>query len=146
MFARGRSPSIFTEVYSDHRRLVRTVLLAKWSRIREIRDLANKEIEALRSAGQVGSSLQATLTVTADSDDHAVLASLGDDLKFVTITSAAGLLAGDALGVAVQPSSATKCERCWHYRDDVGSDATHPTICGRCTSNLFGAGEARKAA
>jgi len=37
-----------------------------------------------------------------------------------------------------------KCERCWHYREDTGSDANHPTLCGRCVSNLFGAGEARK--
>jgi isoleucyl-tRNA synthetase len=44
------------------------------------------------------------------------------------------------------PSSAAKCERCWHYRDDVGSDAAHPSLCGRCTSNLFGAGETRTVA
>ena len=49
----------------------------------------------------------------------------------------------DALGIAVKPSSATKCERCWHYRDDVGADAQHPAICGRCVSNLYGAGEMR---
>ncbi len=59
------------------------------------------------------------------------------------ITSAAQLKAAAALRIDVAPSSATKCERCWHYRDDVGSDAAHPTICGRCASNLFGAGEVR---
>jgi len=48
--------------------------------------------------------------------------------------------------VRVQPSAAIKCERCWHYRDDVGHDPAHPTICGRCTSNLYGAGEIRKVA
>ena len=74
---------------------------------------------------------------------HALLASLGDDLKFVFITSAVTLVAGDALAIAVSPSTATKCERCWHWRDDVGHDVAHPTICGRCTSNLFGAGETR---
>jgi isoleucyl-tRNA synthetase len=53
---------------------------------------------------------------------------------------------GEALGVSVRPSSGRKCERCWHWRDDVGHDAAHPTLCGRCTSNLFGAGEVRRAA
>ena len=76
----------------------------------------------------------------------ALLSSLGDDLKFVFITSAVTLSAGDALHVQVQVSDATKCERCWHYRDDVGHDAAHPTLCGRCTSNLFGDGEVRHVA
>ena len=79
-----------------------------------------------------------------NADDHAVLASLGDDLKFVFITSAIELIASDATSVSTTASTATKCERCWHYRDDVGSDTDHPTICGRCVSNLYGAGESRE--
>ena len=118
-------------------------LLAKWSRLRAIRDAANKEIEAVRTAGQVGASLQATLTITAGADDAALLRSLGDDLKFVTITSAVSVVDGPELTIQVTPSTAPKCERCWHYRDDVGADAAHPTLCGRCTSNLHGAGETR---
>lgn len=145
VFAPGASPSIFTEVYWTFD-APDEALLAKWARIREIRDVANKQIEALRTDGKVGSSLQATLSITANAADHALLASLGDDLKFVTITSLARLLAGDELAVSVAPSTAQKCERCWHYRDDVGVDPAHPTICGRCTSNLFGAGEQRKVA
>ncbi|MCG3189847.1 MAG: Isoleucine--tRNA ligase [Burkholderiaceae bacterium] len=121
-------------------------LLAKWARIREIRYAANKEIENLRAAGAVGSSLQATLTVHAAADDHALLASLGEALKFVFITSAARLLPADALRIEVAPSPSPKCERCWHYRDDVGVDAAHPKLCGRCVSNLFGAGEVRTVA
>ncbi|RYF20792.1 MAG: isoleucine--tRNA ligase, partial [Comamonadaceae bacterium] len=97
----------------------------------------------LRAAGQVGSSLQATVTLTAGAEDHALLSSLGDDLKFVFITSAITLVAGSALQISVAASSDAKCERCWHYRDDVGHDAAHPTLCGRCTTNLFGAGESR---
>ena len=138
----GSSDSIFLETYGT----IATAdegLLAKWARLREIRDAVNKEIEALRAAGQVGSSLQATVTLTAAPEDHALLASLGDDLKFVFITSAIDLVAGSALQISVKPSSDTKCERCWHYRSDVGSDAAHPTICGRCTSNLYGDGESR---
>ena len=141
----GDSESIFLETYgavgvgatSDEG------LLAKWSRIRAIRDVVNKEIEAVRAAGQVGSSLQANVALTVPPEDHALLASLGEDLKFVFITSAVQLTAGAELGATVQPSAAAKCERCWHYRDDVGHDSTHPTLCGRCTSNLYGAGESR---
>jgi len=121
-------------------------LLAKWERLRAIRDLANKEIETVRTEGRVGSSLQATLHITAGADDAALLRSLGDDLKFVTITSAATVADGEALAIEVTPSTAAKCERCWHWRDDVGHDPAHPTLCARCTSNLFGAGETRTAA
>ncbi|QTN27882.1 isoleucine--tRNA ligase [Rhodoferax sp. AJA081-3] len=121
-----------------------TALLAKWGRIREIRETVNKDIETLRAEGQVGSSLQANVALTVNPDDHALLSSLGDDLKFVFITSAMHLVAGSDLSAGVSASKAVKCERCWHYRDDVGTDAAHPTLCGRCTSNLFGAGEARR--
>ena len=146
VLAPGQSPSIFVETYSDTGAWGGDELLAKWARIRAIRDVANKEIEAVRSAGRLGSSLQAELAIGADAADHALLASLGDDLRFVTITSQAQLAAADALTVQVTPSTATKCERCWHYRDDVGVDPAHPAICGRCVSNLFGAGETRRIA
>ncbi len=146
VLAPNRSPSIFVETYSDTGAWGGDELLAKWARIRAIRDVANKEIEAVRSAGRLGSSLQAELAIGADAADHALLASLGDDLRFVTITSQAQLAAADALTVQVTPSTATKCERCWHYRDDVGVDPAHPAICGRCVSNLFGAGETRRIA
>lgn len=145
VFAPGVSPSIFTQTYWKFD-TPDAALLAKWARIREIRDLANKEIEALRTAGQVGSSLQANLRIGAPAGDFALLASLGDDLRFVTITSQAVLEAAEALSVGVTPSSATKCERCWHWREDVGHDPAHPTLCGRCTANLFGSGETRRAA
>jgi isoleucyl-tRNA synthetase len=138
----AESDSIFTQTYWPLE-TPDAALLAKWARIRELRDVVNKEIEALRSAGGVGSSLQAEVAITAAPEDHALLASLGDDLKFVLITSAASLAAGDALAVQVAASTHTKCERCWHWRADVGSDPAHPTLCGRCTSNLYGAGETR---
>ncbi len=83
------------------------------------------------------------MTLTVPAADNALLASLGEDLKFVFITSAFALQAGDALEIAAQPSAAVKCERCWHYRHDVGADAAHPTLCGLCTSNLYGDGEKR---
>ncbi|WP_119966483.1 isoleucine--tRNA ligase [Simplicispira lacusdiani] len=141
----GRSESIFMETYGT----IPTGdegLQAKWERLRAIRDLVNKEIEGVRAAGQVGSSLQACVALTAAPEDHALLASLGDDLKFVFITSTIELIAGDDLQISVTASSDAKCERCWHYRADVGHDTAHPTLCGRCTSNLYGAGENRACA
>lgn len=139
------SPSIFTETYWTFEG-ADAALLPKWSRLREIRDLANKEIETVRGTGAVGSSLQANLVITAPPEDHGLLAALGEDLKFVFIVSAVTLQAGETLAIQVLPSKATKCERCWHWRDDVGHDPAHPGLCGRCTSNLHGAGEVRRVA
>ncbi len=139
----GNSESVFLETYCAFD-APDEALLAKWARIREVRDAVNKDIETLRADGKVGSSLQATLGLTVNAADYALLGSLGDDLKFVFITSVAGLLAGADLAITTAPSTAAKCDRCWHYRADVGHDPAHPTICGRCTSNLFGAGEERK--
>jgi isoleucyl-tRNA synthetase len=119
-------------------------LLAKWARIRELREAVNKDIETLRASGQVGASLQAEVTLTVNPADFALLSSLGADLKYVFITSAVQLVSADEQAIAVNASAATKCERCWHYCLDVGSVAEHPTLCGRCVSNLYGAGEVRK--
>ncbi len=145
----GSSESIFMETYVDLGQ-PDAALLAKWGRIRELRDIANKFIEDLRSEGKVGSSLQANLKLRLNKNDLELLTSLGEDLKFIFITSVAALdplpLATDEVSVEVVASSAVKCERCWHYREDVGIDAAHPTLCGRCTSNLYGAGESRKVA
>ncbi|OPF64434.1 isoleucine--tRNA ligase [Hydrogenophaga sp. H7] len=142
--------SIFFETFSALPS-ANEALLAKWARIREIRDVANKAIEDLRTEGKVGASLQATLTITAGADDAALLRALGADLKFVTITSAVTVVDGAELAVTVTPSTATKCERCWHYADDVGAHAEHPTLCGRCVGNLAeaagtGTGETRSIA
>ena len=146
----GKTPvatrdSIFMDTYLDLP-APDAALLAKWSRVREIREAVNKEIEVLRAAGQVGASLQAEVTITVAPEDHALLGSLGADAKFVFITSAITLVAGSEMSIATKTSNATKCERCWHYCDDVGTVAEHPTICGRCATNLSGAGEVRSIA
>jgi isoleucyl-tRNA synthetase len=138
----GASESIFLETYTRFPEQD-NALLAKWARIREIRDAVNKDIEALRAEGKVGSSLQAEVSLEVGAEDRALLASLGDDLKFIFITSAIDLVAASELKAVVNASANTKCERCWHYRADVGTDPAHPTICGRCTSNLYGTGEKR---
>jgi isoleucyl-tRNA synthetase len=118
------------------------VLLARWSRLRELRGMATKRIEELRAGGQVGSSLQADLAFLANGPDYDLLASLGDDLRFVTITSAARVQKADGeTRVEVGALGHEKCERCWHIRPDVNADPAHPGLCGRCVSNLHGEGE-----
>ncbi len=120
-----------------------TALVERWSRIRAVRALVSKELETVRVAGGIGSSLQAEVTLHASPATHALLAPLGDDLRFVLITSQARLQAADADRVEVVPSTAKKCERCWHWRDDVDAHAEHPGLCGRCVANLYGDGEPR---
>jgi isoleucyl-tRNA synthetase len=113
-------------------------LLAKWERLRELRDPVRKSIEALRSEGKVGSSLQAEVDFHVNGRDYELLASLGDELKFLMLTSAARVHQGQA-EVRVEASPQQKCERCWHYRPDVNDEG----LCGRCQSNLRGPGETR---
>ncbi|WIV96106.1 isoleucine--tRNA ligase [Kinneretia aquatilis] len=137
--------SIFVETYWPFA-APDEALLAKWGRVREIREAVNKAIEDVRSAGGVGASLQAEVALGVEAQDLALLQSLGEDLKFVFITSAASLSAAEALSVTVTPSTHQKCERCWHYREDVGANPAHPTLCGRCDSNLHGSGETRTVA
>jgi isoleucyl-tRNA synthetase len=143
----GKTPlatreSIFMETYIPLDQ-PDALLIAKWARIREIRDAVNKDIEVLRADGKVGSSLQATIDLTVAAEDYALLASLGVDLKFVFITSAISLIAGDARSIRARASNAIKCDRCWHYQEDVGLVGAHPTLCARCVSNLAGSGETR---
>jgi len=119
-------------------------LLAKWGRIREIRSEVTKAIEIEREAGNVGSSLQAELTIKVGDIDFAILHSLKDDLRFVMITSSANIeLSSNGLEVLVRGSQYKKCGRCWHHTADVGSHTEHPDLCGRCLSNLFANGEHR---
>ncbi|CAK7006449.1 isoleucine--tRNA ligase [Saezia sanguinis] len=144
IFAPGQSESIFMEQYWDLALPSnKEALSVKWKRLQEIRELVNKEIELLRETGQVGSSLQANIEITAGADDYGLMHSLGDDLKFVFITSHATLVKGEALSIKVSTSTDAKCERCWHYREEVGHNADHPTLCNRCISNLFDTGEER---
>jgi len=118
--------------------------LADWQTIVEVRSLANKRIEEKREQGLVGSSLQSEIDIYAEGATHAALSRLKDDLRFVLIVSRATLHDGSGeTRIEVIPSPHVKCDRCWHYRADVGVDTQHPSICGRCLSNLFGNGEPR---
>ena len=142
----GKSESVFLEAWHAlPAQADEVALLARWGRLRELRALTTKCIEELRVAGSVGSSLQAEVTLLAAGDDFDLLSSLGDDLKFVLITSAAQVkVAEGETRVEATASTHQKCERCWHYRDDVNTDAAHPGLCGRCVSNLHGEGESRQ--
>ncbi len=118
-------------------------LLDRWARIRTVRAMVSKDLELVRVAGGIGSSLQAEVTLHASPGTHALLAPLGDDLRFVLIASQARLVAADTDRVEVTPSLSKKCDRCWHYRADVDAHTAHPGLCGRCVSSLYGAGEVR---
>jgi isoleucyl-tRNA synthetase len=140
--------TIFTQTWWQLPQLADAeTLLAKYATLRTVRTEVTKQLEDLRTSGAIGSSLQAELSIKASGEKYSALASLEDDLKFIFITSLASVSAVPTEAeesVAVAASSAGKCERCWHYRADVGAHADHPTLCGRCYSNLFGAGEKRK--
>jgi isoleucyl-tRNA synthetase len=123
-----------------------SVLLTRWQQIREVRAEVSKVLEELRVAGKIGSSLQAEVEIRASGAKHELLASLGNDLRLVLICSKATLVkVGDsaAEGIAAEPSPHAKCPRCWHWREDVGVNAEHPELCGRCDANLHGGGEPR---
>jgi isoleucyl-tRNA synthetase len=142
--------TIFTETYHAYPEVAdAAALLDKWTLLLAVRSDVTKALEEARVANLIGSSLQAEVEIRASGARHDALASLGADLKFVLITSAATVVKVDeeaAESVEVVASKYLKCERCWHYRADVGENAEHPSLCGRCFSNLFGSGETRSAA
>jgi isoleucyl-tRNA synthetase len=134
--------TIFTHVFEDAPAVEGAAALQeKWQLIRASRAQVMRAIEALRADGKVGASLQATVAIAAAGPSFDALASLKDELKFVMITSQASVIrASDdsEARVTVLPSTAAKCERCWHYSADVGSHADHPSLCTRCFSNVYG--------
>ena len=129
-----------------------------WERVTAVREAVSKELEKLRGDGRIGSSLDAEVDLYADVATRYLLESLGDELRFLLITSYARVhneseCPGDAVkadvpglsfSIKVGPSSFEKCIRCWHHRKDVGSHAEHPELCGRCVENIAGEGESRR--
>jgi isoleucyl-tRNA synthetase len=128
-------------------------LRERWQKLRALRSDVLKLLEELRVAGRIGSSLAGEVDLYADGDNHAFLSSFDDDLRFAFITSRATVNRGqdaaaqptslEGVTVRVVATAYSKCERYWHYREDVGADPAHTEICGRCVSNLYGAGEPR---
>ena len=124
-------------------------LIEKFDALRVVRAAVTKQLEEVRVAGGIGSSLQAEVNIKTYGAKYAMLKSLGDDLKFILITSAATVteVTDEAKEtINVTPSTHQKCERCWHYRADVGQHTEHTGLCGRCIANLFGSGEHRHCA
>ncbi|NVJ66062.1 MAG: isoleucine--tRNA ligase [Gammaproteobacteria bacterium] len=123
-----------------------------WETISAVKTEVNKALEAKRKEGVIGGSLEAEVTLNVSEDLFKVLSKLEDEIRFVTITSQAKLVQGtageatdlDGLSLTIEKSSAEKCERCWHYREDVGANVEHSTICNRCVDNVVGDGEVRK--
>ena len=118
-------------------------LAVRWDVLRALRAQINKDIETLREAGAVGSSLQAEVDIEADAGLYPLLNALGDELKFVLIVSRVGVVPGPETRIRVSASGEQKCERCWHYHPTVGEIAEAPTLCARCYDNIFGQGESR---
>lgn len=128
---------------------------AYWEKIREVRNAVNKEIENQRNAGKMGSALEAEVKLYAAPNLKAQLDALGDELRFVLITSYANVIAEHAgpvdtvatevpgLALRVEPTLHPKCERCWHRRADVDTNKDYPGLCGRCVENVAGKGETR---
>ena len=125
-----------------------------WDKIISVRDVVNKEIERLRGEDLLGSALEAEVTLYCDDKLKSLLDTLGQELRFVLITSIATVeslqnktdsVSTDLVGceVAIKATSNEKCERCWHRTKDVGSNTVHPALCGRCVENISGSGEDR---
>jgi isoleucyl-tRNA synthetase len=121
-------------------------LTQRWSLVREVRSEVQKQLEELRAKGTIGSALAAEVNVRLAGERYRAVSELGNDLRFVFITSAATahqVEGAEQERIEVQASTHAKCPRCWHYRADIGANASHPELCGRCVANLYGTGEAR---
>jgi isoleucyl-tRNA synthetase len=126
-----------------------------WGRVQSVKQGVNKAIEEARHHDRVKANLSAEATLYVSADLRSELDKLGDELRFVTITSEARVAplaeapvdepeVADGLRVAIAASANTKCVRCWHHRPDVGANTDHPELCGRCVTNVTGAGEERR--
>jgi len=156
-----RGPSVFLTTWYEGLFAVgdeEALNAAYWDRLITVREAVSKELEKLRVAGGIGSGLDAEVDLYGDGEWAADLGGIGDELRFFLITSYARIqplavkpgdaveiqVNGQTLAIRVTPSAHPKCVRCWHHRKDVGHNAEHPELCGRCVENAFGAGEERR--
>lgn len=156
-----RAESVFLEQWYTLPKLVGddAMDLGFWTQVLEVRTAVSKELEKLRVAGGIGSSLDAEVDLYCGAEIYQRLMSLEDELHFVLITSYARLHRdtektddavhvtlenGDELWIAVMPTAYEKCVRCWHHREDVSDNGAHPELCGRCVDNVDGGGEQRR--
>ena len=119
---------------------------ADFDRLLALREQVAKVLEPMRANGQIGAALEAEITVTAGSEVAARLQPLAEELRFLFISGDVAVVPAqtDDIFVNAQPTSKAKCVRCWHHRADVGVAPAHPQLCGRCVSNIEGAGEVRR--
>ncbi|MGH8611359.1 MAG: isoleucine--tRNA ligase [Gammaproteobacteria bacterium] len=151
-----RSDSVFLEQWYDGlggREAKHEI--ESWNAVLAVREEVSKELERLRVAGEIGSSLDAEVDLYCREGLREPLEKLEDELRFVLITSYArvqpetsrgpdAVQAGvEGLWLKVTPSPHPKCVRCWHRREDVGSTPEHPLLCSRCVTNVQGEGERR---
>jgi len=152
-----RSESVFLETWYEGLQAMPQAVEARvfWGRVMRVRSAVSKQLEGMRKDGGIGSSLDAEVDLYCDGDLLSDLQILGDELRFVLITSEAGVHALDkkpadareseleGLFIAARASEHAKCSRCWHHREDVGANGEHPDLCGRCVENVSGEGEPR---
>ncbi|WP_323843179.1 isoleucine--tRNA ligase, N-acetyltransferase domain-containing [Moraxella sp. Pampa] len=119
------------------------ITIDDWQAILATKDLVNKAIEDARADKQVSSNLTAKASIVADGTTVNALNKLGDEVRFVFITSDATIQQGAEFSVVISPAHGQKCTRCWHIRSDVGTNTAHPELCERCVSNVEGDGEVR---
>ena len=148
--------SVFVQTWYEQWPMINTVNAEHWQDIQNLRDVVNKILETQRQAGAFGSALAAEVTLYADGASYDTLQALGDELRFVLMTSRAtlkrlherpeGAWMDETLQLAIvaHASEAPKCTRCWHRLPDVGTHSDHPELCGRCIGNLEGHDEQRQ--
>ena len=155
-----RSKSVFLQTWYEFPLLpaAEQMNMDFWHQVMAVREAVSRELERLRVAGGIGSSLDAEVDLYCGQEVLDQLKLLGDELHFVLITSYARvyrletppddaihftLVSGDELWIAAAPSAHAKCIRCWHHQRDVGDNRNHPELCGRCVENVTGKGEHR---
>jgi len=157
--AKEQAKSVFLTTWHDLPAMPASAV--DWDAMLALRTAVQRELEKLRDAGSIGAPLEAQVDVFCLPEAYARHASLGDELRFLTITSAARVFRVDSapedavsadtgsdaipgVWVRVSPAKGTKCVRCWHLREDVGSNPAHPALCARCAGNLLGLTETRR--
>ena len=117
---------------------------ANWDVLQEVRSRVLGVVEQARQDGQVGSSLEAELTVAGGEAALKALRQVGNELRFVFISAAVELKPGsEEQSPECRPSSHPKCLRCWHRVGVRPADDEHAGVCERCVANLSGEGEVR---
>jgi isoleucyl-tRNA synthetase len=150
-----RQAAVFYETWYEKAPLIDDIDLSEWETFKLVRDEVNKAIERKRGAQELGSALEADVTLYVNDTLYATLQKATDELRFLLITSKAKICSldekealaeksdMDGLYISILVSKAEKCERCWHRLESVGEDSSHPSICKRCVGNISDKAEKR---